>query len=510
MKRLHAEATVRSASAWWLPPLARLRWLAKARHAEELGLEAATNVCSDVETDEHAVFELLVHLVDKSLVVAESLPGREVRYRLLDTVRAYANERRQACQGCEEQLGERYAAFFMVFAERVEPELWGPQQCAFLDNVELEHDNLRAVLQVSVDTGRVATAARICGALWRFWATRGHMSEGRQWIRLALDGALEMSALTTARSLNAEAWLALLQADYAVATTRSEACLSLRRSIGDASGVVESLMNLAEIARQLREYDRAAALIEECLALRSLANQVVVADALNIAGMILRDRADAAGAGERFAESLALRRELGDVRGIASTLANLGDLALVAGDPQQATARYEESLALRRQLGDSRGVAMVLALLGDAARRQGQTPRAKVLFEEGLELAIRLKAGRQIAACQDGLASVAAMPDAIRARESATSKSSVPASSAFGGRRDKVEADEKATLGLLTPREQEVALLVTQGLKNSEIAGVLMVSERTVHSHVRSILSKLAVRSRAQIAAIASKDQQPA
>jgi non-specific serine/threonine protein kinase len=135
---------------------------------------------------------------------------------------------------------------------------------------------------------------------------------------------------------------------------------------------------------------------------------------------------------------------------------------------------------------------MVLALLGDAARRQGQKQHAQTLYEEGLELATRLNAGRQIAACQDGLASLAAMPLAQRERPATGSDRNIGA------------------LDPLTAREREVSVLIAQGLTNRDIADVLGVSERTVHSHVRSILSRLAVRSRAQIAALASRERQPA
>jgi CRP-like cAMP-binding protein len=53
----------------------------------------------------------------------------------------------------------------------------------------------------------------------------------------------------------------------------------------------------------------------------------------------------------------------------------------------------------------------------------------------------------------------------------------------------------------LTPREREVAALIAQGLTNREIAAVLVVTERTAATHVEHILSKLGLRSRAQVAA---------
>jgi non-specific serine/threonine protein kinase len=53
----------------------------------------------------------------------------------------------------------------------------------------------------------------------------------------------------------------------------------------------------------------------------------------------------------------------------------------------------------------------------------------------------------------------------------------------------------------LTPREREVAALIVEGRTNREIAEALVLSERTVDSHVRNVMGKLEVNSRAQIAA---------
>jgi non-specific serine/threonine protein kinase len=58
---------------------------------------------------------------------------------------------------------------------------------------------------------------------------------------------------------------------------------------------------------------------------------------------------------------------------------------------------------------------------------------------------------------------------------------------------------------LLTPREQEVAVLLAQGLTNKQVAAELVLSTATVRSHVEHILTKLDLRSRAQIAAWASQ-----
>ena len=254
--------------------------------------------------------------------------------------------------------------------------------------------------------------------------------------------------------------------------------------------------------------------------------------------MILYARGDAASAADQFAESLACRREFGDIRGIASTVANLGDLALGAGDLGAAASYYQESLDLRRDLGDTRGVSMVLGLLGDVMYLQEQTSRAEALYREGLDLATRLGAGRQIAACRDGLTRVikrqlgtsgplggSDVPNMQATTAACSGADDQPARWSYqgvgnGDRLPDGEASQGVVPGFggdrrcsdpglpnapaperLTRRERQVAVLVAQGLTNRQIAATLIVSERTVHSHVRTIMGKLAFTSRAQIAA---------
>jgi len=85
-------------------------------------------------------------------------------------------------------------------------------------------------------------------------------------------------------------------------------------------------------------------------------------------------------------ESVALAREVGDKRGLAFALLNLGEVAFRQGDYERARPFYEESLRLRRELENTEGIAMSLAGLGDLARAQGNHGRAARLYLESLSL----------------------------------------------------------------------------------------------------------------------------
>jgi non-specific serine/threonine protein kinase len=472
-------------------------------------LDAAESACSGQGIESRDVLGLLGQLVDKSLVVVDAATKRLVRYRLLETIRQYALERLVA-SGDLARMARQHAAYYLMLAEQAEARLTGTEQGVWFDVVEREHENIRSALRASVQARASEQAARIGGALWRFWATRGYLTEGRAWLEQILQSTdAGLTPTARARALNAVAWLALLQADYVVAGTRSEESLVIRRAKGDVAGAAESLMNLAEVARQSGDIPRALELIQKSLLQhRAVGSKLGLADALNILGMIrLANRAlDVAGAAEPLGESLEIRRSIGDVRGVASSLANLGDLAFAANDVERAVLCYQESLDIRRGLGDVRGVAMVLALLGDAERSQGRIDRARALFQEGLDIATRLGAARQVAACRTGLASLTYATEGARRGERPRRAASPPAAAGSTG---EGQPNAIASRGCdrqprrgpeqLTFRERQVADLIAQGLTNRQIAQTLAVSERTVHTHVPAILAKLGFSSRVQI-----------
>ncbi|MFN2569842.1 MAG: hypothetical protein ABR564_09630 [Candidatus Dormibacteria bacterium] len=106
------------------------------------GLRAAEDVCGEAIGDE--VLSLLGSLVSRSLVVADTT-GIEARYSMLETIRLYAGDRLTDA-GETVALQARHADWCLALAETAEPELTGPDQVAWMDRLEAEHDNLRAAL----------------------------------------------------------------------------------------------------------------------------------------------------------------------------------------------------------------------------------------------------------------------------------------------------------------------------------------------------------------------------
>jgi tetratricopeptide (TPR) repeat protein len=298
--------------------------------------------------------------------------------------------------------------YYLRLAEAAAAAWNGPEQEAWLERLELEHDNLRAALSWALDRRETEIAARLGAALWRFWNTHSHLSEGRRWLAaiLALPGAPPPAA--RAQMLNGAGAMAYMQGDYADAMARHEESLHLRRSLGDLRGVADSLNNLGLVAHDLGDYERARVLLEESLALkRDLDDRAGTGAVLNNLGMLVQGQGDYAQAQTYYEESLALYRALDARWGLAFPLNNLGLVALQQGDYARAKVYYEESLEVCRDLGDRLGIGYALNDLGEVARRQGDPTRARALFSESLVLRQELGDQEGIANSLESLGSLA-------------------------------------------------------------------------------------------------------
>jgi predicted ATPase/class 3 adenylate cyclase len=370
-------------------------------------LEAAEAVCSSLLPASGVgsggeVLDGVASLMDKSLLRQEEGRAREPRFRMLETIREYALEQLRAT-GELETMQSRLADVLVSLAEQAEPQLTGPEQVTWLDQLEKEHDNLRAVLQWCAETSALELSLRLCAALWRFWSTRGYLGEGLRWLDAALARA-EGPTLLLARALNGAANLAREQGDYDRARGLHEQSLAISRQQGDGRGTAEALNNLGLIALYQGHHGVAQRHCEEGLALfREIDDQGGVAATLNNLGNLARERGDSDRAAALHKESLALRRALGDRRGIALSLNNLANVVLNQGDSWRAAALHEESLALRRELGDRAGVATSLNNLGNVARARGDYRAARAGYEESLALRRELGDKRRVAAALNNL-----------------------------------------------------------------------------------------------------------
>src|SRR5215204_2591358 len=351
-------------------------------------LEAMEAVCDpqgDLPVD---TFEGVSSLLDKSLLRREEGQGGEPRFVMLETIHEYASERLEE-QRVAESIKRAHAEYSLALAEEAEPGLWGPEDAAWLDRLEQEHDNMRAALSWSLEYEEAELALRLGGALRWFWRTRGYHGEGRRWLEAVLGKDWGAAAEARARALEGVGWLASDQGDLDRAQAAAEEGLKLTTEAGLGDVVVADFQNVLgeAVGRQRGDYEWAAELLEESLALHREARDTRgVAWSLGNLANASGDRGDHERAKELYEEGLALSRELGGAELLGAYLISLGYVFLLEGDLERATALNEEAVELYRKRGHRGRLQAALDNLGWAALVRGDHQRAEALHEESLML----------------------------------------------------------------------------------------------------------------------------
>ena len=347
-----------------------------------------------------------------------------VRYRMLEPIRQYARERLEQGEDSDEVKGG-HTAFFLQLAEEGEPELAGPRQRLWVERLEGEHENLREALSWALESEESELALRLGAALWRFWFSRGYVSEGIGWLEQVLAGGNPVPAPARVEVLEGMGWLKQGQGDMGRAEATYEEMLEHSRALGDKGNVATALNSLGTLALQQGNHERATLLLEENMTvLQQLEEEENKAATLKkfhvlaLQGYLALLKGDLVRATALWEEGLALAREAGDTFRIGMILYNLGYAALMQGNHGRAKARCEEALKLARDLG-SAGVELIpetLVNLGLAAREQGEHWQAAPSLKEAL--AVSRAVGKKPSAINslEGMAGLAgAMEDDIRA-----------------------------------------------------------------------------------------------
>ncbi len=369
-------------------------------------LEATEGVCSGGEIDEYEVLDLLSQLVDKSLVNLEDGVAGESRYRLLLTVREYGLVHLLEA-GEAQEFRDRHRDLFLELAERAEPELQSRSQATWLDRLETEHDNLRAALEWSIESG-VESGLRMAGALWRFWSLRGYLSEARDWLAKALRTSAGGSyPEAEAKALRAAGVLALNQDDHTNARLFLEQSLDLCRLLADKKGEAAALNSLGNVAWRRGELASAYEYYEQSLALeRGLGNELGTARGLISLGNVALLRGQCDDARSLYNEALGLARQLENKSWEASILHNLGDVAAGFGRFDEAHALLEQSIEARKAIGDKLGVARANCAIGEILCLQGRPAEGKELLDSALAMLRELGDRHWVAAALLGLSDV--------------------------------------------------------------------------------------------------------
>ena len=444
-------------------------------------------------------------LVDKSLVMREDANNLPC-YQLHETMREYAHLKLR--EAGEEEVSEaRCAEYYSSKCQRSAAEARYQQLAKWLQWMEVESDNVRSVLQRCVIRADYPRGIALASSLGWYWMTRA-TTEGVRWLDQLLASPPGNSE-AHARAYFIRGFLAVLQADPTAARAALELAVAGAREGGHLRLLAQSL-SMASTAETFAG-DRASArrLLDEAQGIASslddLPTTLAFLQARSLDGLFEGDL-DAV----RLAssEGVRLSRKVGDVYSLQVMLINLGFAALVAGRLDESKPRFTEALRIAHQIDDRVAQFYVLNALGcHAASLQPRIAAQLLGAAETLRTGAGANVNRSLAPwiAQAESSAIAALGASKFEAEFEAGKH-LSRSAAVGlalGESAAVSAaaSEGSGAGPLGKRESDVAGLVAEGLSNKQIGARLFISERTVDSHVRSILNKLGFNSRAQIAA---------
>jgi non-specific serine/threonine protein kinase len=544
--------TLRDAIGWsydLCTPAEQALWASLSVFGGPFTMSAAEEVCAG-ELDPSQVMPALIRLVDKSILVRAgqaagggaptwSGAGQPTRYLMLGTFRAFGAGQ-LAASGAEAATRRRFLGRYLAMAAGLRDHLLDDDQLGRLREMGREHDNVRAALDCALGgravgateateaagaTGAAGAAEAAEGAgsaeapagvqlaiaLLDYWRCRGLAPEGSQWLGQAAAQAPAGSA-DRARALLARGQLLAMQGSGDLA-------------LADASRVIDVAAELADGALTAHGH------LVKTMALTTLGRLAEAAEAGDVARRLLSALGDRPGLIDLDIQLTYLALLNGDsqaaFRLVERALRQLGAsrerwrhascylqaaLALyLAGRDTESVWTAMRALRVQQETGDVAGLACGLELLGWLAARADSHQRAAWLL--GAAEARWERAGRRFAglpffeqARADAVARSAGALGAERFAELVARgvRQPLAATIAFAldeNRDPDDDGDAPATLAArLTAREQEIAVLVADGLTNRQVAEKLFISRRTVDAHLEHIFGKLEITSRVMLA----------
>jgi predicted ATPase/DNA-binding SARP family transcriptional activator len=371
--------------------------------AGTFSLSAAEDVCAGGPIELRHVADLLARLVDKSLVVIDS-----GRYRLLDTIRQFGAER-LADAAEREAVDARLLDWAVALATAHDPDTQAGSQRRSLEQLELDHDNVRAAIDGGLRHDPQG-ALLLVSRFWRFWLDRNFFTEGTRRVRAALDAAPEATELR-GRALLAAAALELRCGErqlflesgreaYAIArssgdplrtadaehrasllyiaglsmTASAEACADALELAGDNPAVRASALSASSLAPfYLGEYQDARKRLEAALDEldRVPAETEPFFEGITYGFPVLPEgRGGALRA--ILEETILLFHRFAREPAIAYTLCNVAALERTEGRAAEARAALDDALERFRAVGNEAGEALALTALGNTARTFGE------------------------------------------------------------------------------------------------------------------------------------------
>jgi len=359
-------------------------------------LEMAETICGPTSELGIDVLDGIEALVDQSLLRAEDVSG-EARFRMLETIRAFAAEQ-LAASGEADTIEERHARAFLALAREAAEELSGSEQRTWLDRLDIEHDNLRAALEWATARPDPEVAIPLGFALWRFWQKRGYLIEGRR--RLEHIAAQPWSSddpALRARLMEALGGIAWWQADIAAMAGFYQEALERWRSTGDRPEIANALYNASFSyvfmgpgvqATNLDPDRKGLALMEEALAIYlELDDKHGAGNATWAVGNWHYFHQQREVALVSFRDALELFSATSDETMVAWAHRMLGTTLLRLGQVDEAAEHIEAAMGQFKSAGDASALTLALDDYSSLAAARGDFTRSARLHGAARALA---------------------------------------------------------------------------------------------------------------------------
>ncbi|HVA33398.1 MAG TPA: hypothetical protein VNG31_04570, partial [Candidatus Baltobacteraceae bacterium] len=348
--------------------------------------DAVTEVGSGTIVEAEDVFDVLSSLIRKSLVADD--PGHELRYRLLDSVRAFARDKLYEA-GEAERAARRHGEYYVSIARQADAMYRRTPSREWLDALEPDVDNFRAALEWSLDQrGDVVLGATLAAATISFF-NDCLPSEAVRWMTKALD------LLPRGAAPRIEARLCL---GLATSSSRSlpaarlrsggERAIEIFRSAHDRQGLCEALRGTAQIIGWYFRKDRELADRLACESIeiaRELGDPLQLAFSLRTRGLTI-DISDFVAKRAVLEESLALIRKHGNDRQTGNMLTWISDLEFSAGNERRALEYGREAVRLAESCGSNELYANTTNNFASYACALGEWDVARQAASEALRI----------------------------------------------------------------------------------------------------------------------------
>ncbi len=383
------QQTLEALIAWsydLLPDLERTMFSRLSVFVGGFDLGAAEAVCGDDDIDDIDVVDLLDSLVDKSLVHVDDASG-QLRYRMLETVRAFAADRldtaepeRSAYRAQDlAPAARRHFDYFLALAESANMTAEA-EQGRRPELVQPETDNLRAALERVVSAGAVEDGYRLAIALENFWVTLDPF-EGIMRFETLFSAGGDVQPILRARALRCYGGSSDMAGRHEQADRAYQESLALFRDVGGERDVAVLLHRIGTCLLNQRRPDEARTYLDESLEIfRRVGSARGVAQVVGSMGWLAVAEEDLARAAELFQESLDLVRGRGWAWWETNMLDGLTDVSRRLGRFDEAAGWAREALVLAEQLSDRQSMVFALASLAQAAAETGDTVQAGRLW----------------------------------------------------------------------------------------------------------------------------------